>query len=234
MMYIRRLLLTSLYISAIAMFYSISARASLHKFLKSIAEIIPQGHEYCFTVRGNNAMSLSNLTMLTDTHFAFGLLISGVANVKRKGEGGWQVTSSKNKWEKLLRGVEVEDNILQDGLDLAEVSKSGVRTSKFVKVSEGSGKQGKKSHLLTVRLGQRVKGEAVVASKQFLHDVQPPANRGMRQQQRDLSNEIATMYKETYIEIEEDAGKLNELEEQTSCLMTRTINTGEDSLESWY
>ena len=152
--------------------------------------------------------------MLTDTHFAFGLLISGVANVKRKGEGGWQVTSSKGNWEKLLRGVEVEDNILQDGLDLAEVSRSGVHTSKFVKVSEGAGKQGKVSHLLTVRLGQRVKGEAVVASKQFLHDVQPPANRGMRHQQRDLSNEIATMYKETYIEIEEDAGKLNELEEQ--------------------
>ena len=152
--------------------------------------------------------------MLTDTHFAFGLLISGVANVKRKGEGGWQVTSSKDKWEKLLRGVEVEDNILQDGLDLAEVSRSGVHTSKFVKVSEGAGKQGKVSQLLTVRLGQRVKGEAVVASLQFLHDVQPPANRGMRQQQRDLSNKIATMYKETYIEIEEDAGKLNELEEQ--------------------
>ena len=61
MMYIRRLLLTSLYISAIAMFYSIGARAALRKFLKSIAKTIPQGHEYCFTGRGNNAMSLSNL-----------------------------------------------------------------------------------------------------------------------------------------------------------------------------
>ena len=89
-------------------------------------------------------MSLSNLTMLTDTHFAFGLLISGVANVKRKGEGGWQVTSSKNKWEELLRGVEVEDNILQDGLDLAEVSSSVVHTSKFVKLSEGAEGWGKK------------------------------------------------------------------------------------------
>ena len=58
MKYLRRLFVTSLYIYVITMFYSTGAQQALYKFFKSIAQIIPEGHEYCFTVRGNNAMSL--------------------------------------------------------------------------------------------------------------------------------------------------------------------------------
>ena len=50
MLYLCRLFVTSLCIYVITMFYSIGARQALYKFFKSIAQIIPEGHEYCFTV----------------------------------------------------------------------------------------------------------------------------------------------------------------------------------------
>ena len=68
-MYLRRVFVTSLCIYVITMSYSIGARQALCKFFKSFAQIKPEGHEYCLTVRGNNAMSLSNLTIPTDEYF---------------------------------------------------------------------------------------------------------------------------------------------------------------------
>ena len=97
MMYLRPVFVTSLCIYVITMSYSIGARQALCKFFKSIAQIIPEGHEYCFTVRGNNAMSLSNLTMPTDEYFAFGLLISGVLKLRKRSQGGWHVEEARRK-----------------------------------------------------------------------------------------------------------------------------------------
>ena len=52
-MYLRRVFVTSLCIYVITMSYSIGARQALCKFFKSFAQIKPEGHEYCLTVRGN-------------------------------------------------------------------------------------------------------------------------------------------------------------------------------------
>ena len=65
-----------------------------------------------------------------------------------------------------MRGVEVEDNLLVNGLDLAEVWNSVVHVSKFVEVPKGSKGDGTRKTLLFVRLGQRVKGEAAVPLNQ--------------------------------------------------------------------
>lgn len=40
--------------------------------------------------------------------------------MKKRSKGGWQVSSSKDKWEGLLRGLKVEDNMLQIELDLGD------------------------------------------------------------------------------------------------------------------
>ena len=82
MMYLCRVFATSFCIYLDPMLCSIDARRSLYKYFKSIAQIKPEGHEYCLTVRGNNAMSLSNLTMHTDKYFAIGLLLSGVLELR--------------------------------------------------------------------------------------------------------------------------------------------------------
>ena len=70
------------------MLCSFDARQALYKYFKSIAQIKPEGHEYCLTVRGNNAMPLSNLTMPTDEYFAIGLLLSGVLELRKRSQGG--------------------------------------------------------------------------------------------------------------------------------------------------
>ena len=122
--------------------------------------------------------------------------------MKKKNGGGWLVSSSKGIWEKLLQGVEVEDNLLVNGLDLAEVSNSVVHVSKFVEVPKESKGDDARKLLLLVRLGQRVK-VAVFPSKKFSYYVQPPANRGLRQQQKGLSNDIASLFRETWIKLED-------------------------------
>ena len=71
-------------------------------------------------------MRLSNVTMLTNTQYAFSLIVSEVVILRKKYGGGWLVYSSKGIWEKLVRGVEVEDNLLVNGLYLAEVLNSKV------------------------------------------------------------------------------------------------------------
>ena len=108
------------------MILTAAAQAVLHKYWKSIAQTFPEGEEYWFTVRGNKKMGLGNVTMLTDIQYAFSLLISEAVELRKKNGGGWLVSSSKGIWEKLLRGVEVEDNLLVNGLDLAEVLNSKV------------------------------------------------------------------------------------------------------------
>ena len=50
-----------------------------------------------FTVRGNNVMSLSNLTMPTDEYFAFGLLISRVLKLRKRSQGGWHVEEARRR-----------------------------------------------------------------------------------------------------------------------------------------
>ena len=185
MLPIQRIFTTTIYSYAIAMILTVTAQAVLHKYWKYIAQTFPESKEYWFTVRGKNKRGLSNVTMLTYTQYAFSLIVSEAVILRKKNGGGRLVSSSKGIWEKLLQGVEVEDNLLVNGLDLAEVSNSKVHVLKFVEVPKGSKGDGVRKQLLLVRLGQQVKGKAVVPSKQFLYYVQPPANRGIRQQQKD-------------------------------------------------
>ena len=158
------------------MILTAAAQSVLQKYWKSIAQTFSEGNEYWFTVRGNNKMGLSNVTMLTDTQYAFSLILSEAVILKKKNGGGWLVSSSNDIWEKLLQRVEVEDNLLVNGLDLAEVLSSKVHVSNFVEVAKGSKGDGARKTLLLVRLGQQVKGEYVVPLKQFSYYVQPPAN----------------------------------------------------------
>ena len=205
---IRRIFTTTIYSYAIAMILTVAAQAVLHKYWKSIAQTFSEGDKYWFTVRRNNKMGLSNVTMLTDTQYAFSLILSEAVKLNKKNGGGWLVSSSKDIWEKLLRGVEVQDDLLVDGLDLAEVSTSKVQVSNFVEVAKGSKGDGTRKPLLLVRLRQRVKGETVVPSKQLSYSVQPPANQGIRQQQKGLSNDIASLFRETWIELKDNAEEI--------------------------
>ena len=43
----------------------------------------------------NNKMGLSNVTMFTDTQYAFSLIVSEAVILRKKNGGGWLVSSSK-------------------------------------------------------------------------------------------------------------------------------------------
>ena len=60
----------------------------LNKYWKSIAQTFPEGKEYRFTVRENNKMGLSNVTMLTDIQYAFSLIVSVAVRLRKKNGGG--------------------------------------------------------------------------------------------------------------------------------------------------
>ncbi|EJK60011.1 hypothetical protein THAOC_19709, partial [Thalassiosira oceanica] len=129
--------------------------------------------------------------------------------------GKWKVRSSPKKWKVLLRGVETEDNLLRyEGNDLAEVFLSQVKCSKFLRLKRTSKRRDKKKDILQVRLGKLNPGEAVIASKQMTDEVKPPANRALREGQRELSYTITKLIKEKLVTIEDDEEALTKLEEQ--------------------
>ena len=171
MLPIRRIFTTTIYSYAITMILTAAAQAVLHKYWESIAQAFSEGNEYWFTVRGNNKMGLSNVTMLTDTKYAFNLIVSEAVKLKQKNGDRWLISSSKDSWDKLLQGVEVEDNFLVNELDLAKVSNSVVHVLKFVEVPRGIKDDGTRKPLLLGWLGQRVKGKTMVPSKQFSYYV---------------------------------------------------------------
>ena len=70
------------------MILTAAAQAVLHKCWKSIAQTFPEGKEYRFTVRENNKMGLSNVTMLTDIQYAFSLIVSVAVRLRKKNGGG--------------------------------------------------------------------------------------------------------------------------------------------------
>ena len=57
-------------------------------------------------------------------------------------------------------------SLLVNGLGLVEVSNNVVRVLKFVEIPKGSKGDGTRKPLPLVRLGQQVKGEAAIPSKQ--------------------------------------------------------------------
>jgi len=193
-----------------------AAAAALHKYFRFVAEKTADGDQYCFTARGRNEMALSTLTMLTDRKWAFALYLSGVVEFHFiKSTGKWKVRSSPKKWKVLLRGVETEDNLLRyEGNDLAEVFLSQVKCSKFLRLKRTSKRRDKKKDILQVRLGKLNPGEAVIASKQMTDEVKPPANRALREGQRELSHTITKLIKEKLVTIEDDEEALTKLEEQ--------------------
>ena len=193
-------------------------RAVLHKFFEGVAGKVPDGDEYCFTVQGNNKMSLGNLTLLPEETWAFALLKSGMLEPRRKAVGGWQIRSSRDDWKALLQGssnLPMGDDLLRGtGSDLAEVQLSKVDVTKFMQYSEPSAVKANRKTLLTVRLGKPAPNTALIASKQLTDNVDPPANRGIRQEQGALCDDMAVLIKETWIEIENDPGAMIILEEQ--------------------
>ena len=146
---------------------AISAEAEIRE---SLLELITDAglnldEAYWFTIRGNNEMSLSSLTMLTEERYAALLLAGKLVTIRGKGKGLQVMSSKYTHWDTLVEGAGLTSK--DGGLDIAEVTQSRVRLDAFKRRKKGIKLSGIRKDLLQIRIGKYPEGTTTKASLQL-------------------------------------------------------------------
>ena len=178
-----------------------ATRKVLVRFLYDVALKI--GEAYWFTVRGNNEMGLSTLTMLPQEHYAALLLAAELVTLRGGGSKGYTIASTKEShWDPLIdEGKLSNKNEVSKGY--AEITKSTVYLDCFKRRKKNSpiDKKGKRKPMVQIRIGQyEEEGETKKASLQLRDGVEPPSLRNLRDLQNQLLIDVNPLVKAMRIE----------------------------------
>ena len=186
-----------------AVVVKIETRKLFVRFLLDAALNI--GDVYWFTVRGNNELALSTLTMVPEEHYAALLLAAELVTLNRVSGGGYMIKSTKEgHWDPLIdEGGLSNKNKVSQGY--SEITKSTVYLDCFKRRKKNSpidkeGK-GKRKPMVQIRIGQyEEEGETIKASLQLKDGVEPPSLRNLREIQTQFFIDIKPLLKATRIE----------------------------------